>query len=595
LKSKFIISLAFLLLPCLANASITPVLNINKESICGIYLEAYKTKLNQENELSFDTKEIISHKNNEVYVSKNESTTPVTFTKPFIHEKIKWLEWDPIVGLKHSFKWGGGYTDISAISSIPFSDMRSLVFNSYTIGWRGPYFNILLIDNAELDPIISGADTSDENYLDLKKIKARHILPSNSSRAWGKINNLFTYENDFYFATNDTVEKITNTDDQVVCKIGVETNFKSKQLSALENIANNSLMTKGVTHISGYYGSMGNQHHEIKDGFSDAIGKPWLMKLSKNGQCANKGEINNCEKNNRVDFVLNDFAKSDPWSYREAQTIKQHMTAAKYVLQGYYRNLGLSELKSAGIANQAVYDFIYKTVSLHPIIKNGTLPPLPTENTYTLDDGVSVIPKNWYNKTSLMWAAHFNDYDAVNRLLRSSFDVNQVTSSSNSYASIQRLNRSALTYANENASSQIIELLLNNGADDTIIDSTGNKLNYYLSTNPNEVKTLFQMPNGHATEITPSFDCAKARSDIEKAICQSKGLSIYDKQLGDLYSMLQRNNKLPELKQLQRNWLKATQLKCSGLYPEKIASCLKVEYRPRIRFLQNLLNESNVY
>lgn len=34
----------------------------------------------------------------------------------------------------------------------------------------------------------------------------------------------------------------------------------------------------------------------------------------------------------------------------------------------------------------------------------------------------------------------------------------------------------------------------------------------------------------------PSFDCAKARTQVEKAICESPTASALDKQLGDIYT-----------------------------------------------------------
>ena len=45
-----------------------------------------------------------------------------------------------------------------------------------------------------------------------------------------------------------------------------------------------------------------------------------------------------------------------------------------------------------------------------------------------------------------------------------------------------------------------------------------------------------------ASAAGPSFDCAKAASDIEKLICQDSELAELDNSLAELYSVLLKNN-----------------------------------------------------
>jgi uncharacterized protein len=70
------------------------------------------------------------------------------------------------------------------------------------------------------------------------------------------------------------------------------------------------------------------------------------------------------------------------------------------------------------------------------------------------------------------------------------------------------------------------------------------------------------------------FNCAKARTAVEKAICNNPQLSNADGQLGKIYSQL---SKTPQLKQEQRDWLKRRDQECST-----DSSCLLQMYRQRI-------------
>lgn len=75
---------------------------------------------------------------------------------------------------------------------------------------------------------------------------------------------------------------------------------------------------------------------------------------------------------------------------------------------------------------------------------------------------------------------------------------------------------------------------------------------------------LFPMTAAHATG-GPSFDCKRASSVIEKAICASPSLAEKDQQLADLYH--QFLNGLPEsarsdARQMQRLWVKNRGIRC---------------------------------
>ena len=74
-----------------------------------------------------------------------------------------------------------------------------------------------------------------------------------------------------------------------------------------------------------------------------------------------------------------------------------------------------------------------------------------------------------------------------------------------------------------------------------------------------------------------SFDCSKARTDVEKTICASAALSGLDDQLAKAYesAMLLSDNP-GRLKNQQREWLRNVRNRCQG------ETCLKAAYETRL-------------
>lgn len=80
-----------------------------------------------------------------------------------------------------------------------------------------------------------------------------------------------------------------------------------------------------------------------------------------------------------------------------------------------------------------------------------------------------------------------------------------------------------------------------------------------------------------------SFDCEKARTFIEQAICNNYELSTLDDSLSVAYNRaLFRVFNSQQLKINQKNWLKNTRNRCTD------ESCLKRVYIKRIDFLDSL-------
>ncbi|MFC1567625.1 alpha-2-macroglobulin family protein [Pseudomonadota bacterium] len=92
-------------------------------------------------------------------------------------------------------------------------------------------------------------------------------------------------------------------------------------------------------------------------------------------------------------------------------------------------------------------------------------------------------------------------------------------------------------------------------------------------------------------EAAPSFDCTKASTNIERAICKSGRLSRQDTKLASLYKNVL--NKLPidvqkEIKEEQRAWLKNRNKSCKVPKGE-LNKCLLKQYKDRNSELSKLL------
>lgn len=84
-----------------------------------------------------------------------------------------------------------------------------------------------------------------------------------------------------------------------------------------------------------------------------------------------------------------------------------------------------------------------------------------------------------------------------------------------------------------------------------------------------------------------SFDCTKASTVIEKAICSDTELSKIDEDMSAIYAKVYAIN--PDIKSSQRDWLK--NIKQCGDEPN-VVSCLKEAYRIRLSGLNQLTDKN---
>jgi ankyrin repeat protein len=212
-----------------------------------------------------------------------------------------------------------------------------------------------------------------------------------------------------------------------------------------------------------------------------------------------------------------------------------------------------------------------------------------------LKAGADPNQPNGFGKTPLMLAAHLDRPDSIRILLSAHAEVNAVThnvsfSCSNGF---ERVGRSALTYAAENASPVVIKLLLDAGADPKIRDSKGNGLDYYLAKNPritSEEKKLgvTDLSKIASQFVGPSFNCHAARTSIEKLICKSEVLRMFDMELARAYELLHAKQGALVIAD-QRDWIKRRNASCTGVNLSE--DCLAEIMRTRIRYLHNRNSE----
>jgi hypothetical protein len=108
----------------------------------------------------------------------------------------------------------------------------------------------------------------------------------------------------------------------------------------------------------------------------------------------------------------------------------------------------------------------------------------PDEVRLLLDGGADIDEGNSFGKTALMYAAHYDLADTVTLLLARGADVSKRTHASTAMdTNMTFVQRTALMYATENASTGVIQTLIQAGADTCAFDSGNRDVANYLSRN----------------------------------------------------------------------------------------------------------------
>ena len=328
-------------------------------------------------------------------------------------------------------------------------------------------------------------------------------------------------------------------------------------------------------------------------------------------------------KNNAITeltrYYMNNFSYSEDFANKLAAKNINSIPAAYYALDVYYDAdddvTSIQQLVKGEIINYKDYlkdyNISFSNCQLIPIVPGWAFENHITTLTFLVDlpSQLDSLPKdnlksidNSFSKDLLMYAAHMNNLDTVKKLLSLQWPLYKTTSK---YARhwdchpIKRIHRSALTYAAENASIELIKTLVEAGADTTIKDSQGNTLDFYINLNPRfsaEEKTLgfdgVLKKYAGPTEIKPSFSCSGKLNRIERAICDSEGLSIYDRELATNYKKAMKHEKIAkQFKKDQIRWIGKRNRECKAFEKDfQVDACIARTTRARIRYLEYLLD-----
>ncbi|MCT4613447.1 MAG: lysozyme inhibitor LprI family protein [Marinifilaceae bacterium] len=106
------------------------------------------------------------------------------------------------------------------------------------------------------------------------------------------------------------------------------------------------------------------------------------------------------------------------------------------------------------------------------------------------------------------------------------------------------------------------------------------KVNYYTD-DKNKESAYIKYSSISPKAPIPSFDPAKAKTKIEKAICSDVVLASLDFRMHKVYKKLKKNN-TPDLKTTQTKWLKTRNKSCENKSGEELIQSLKKLYKLRL-------------
>jgi len=568
---------------------------------------------------------------------------------------IEWLTWKPISNFNNKVRDGGYQTEVLLIANKRIGN-NNLILTVGGLGWRGYVYRMFLIPDNKINKFIEEAKLANDNSaFDFNFKSFNLIFPtkefSPNDFAWN-FRNVFIYKNEFYILLGDwktdefNISKISKDSIQILCSFNDRINNRG-DFYFLQLFGEMLNKVSGCGYDETCKGSIGNMNcwHDGKKYVTELITKKIKPHLIKEDEYQ---EYNSFLKGNF--FRL--YSYSDIWTNRFYNTLITVLPLAENEL----KNMLISTYKyNEKKANKLAKHYIAKSLEItlnghhgaglsvlyeeekenkskklnhwlqmqQKAINKGYLNPnieyefayniYSFQNTDTqslLIDHIEFMSKNKlknilkfkntneFGKNLLMYSSHMNHFNSVKNIL--SFEnINSLTKKDVEYScsNVKVRGRSALTYACENASKELIALLVQNKADRSISDSQKNTLEYYLKKNPyldefdkkqgleflNSLKTL------NIKKLKPSFNCKKARTRREQAICSSNTLSNYDRSMSILYTKLKDRKNFDKIQLTQRQWNKDIKFRCNSYTLENdYKACLAREIRNRTYFLQKV-------
>lgn len=596
-----------------ASADIKPdqlTLELNEAPVCQSFLSVIQQRYESTQSLA-DWQTVESLDTDLVTIPAMQTPRPIIkFSQQYAHPNWQWLDWTPWLAREATFNANMGYPEQFTLLTSPHAPTEiaeRLMLRIYTIGWRGPFVEYFMLPAEQLTALKNPELVSDklEDFL-----KPFAVAEFSENSAIKTAFNLFKFDNELYYlGTELSVWRAWPTPQQV-CKIAQPQLAEIAEIRALHAVVMDTYVTAGENEN---HGTLGFNPPIGNGAWFDLLARPWLLKPT-TPDCADTS----CIATAAVSHWLQIFARTDAWSQREALALQELMALVELPAASFYQqHFAMSPELAKLTAAQAVQNYLYRASGAAPAA-NFSLEPscgedaddneingicawqadYPLDRFTTLDSQQQqqlLTQSNWHGKTALMWAAHFNDYDAIEQLLAQQAPVNAVTAVKSKWRSLQQDQRSALMYAAENAAPATIALLLKAGASTTAKDSAGNDLAFYLKKNRSlqlrgitgiSVEQLRQQ-----TVPEPTFACDKVTRAHEQLLCSSKGLRIYDAELSSRYQALQKTAIASNLKDHQRQWLKKVWAECKLVEKAEELPCYKQQYRVRIRLLDMLLEQ----
>lgn len=553
------------------------------------------------------------------------------------HSKAASLE--PLSGdniVRPSFSVLESFGDEGAIIKADISvggQAHVLLYSRRMHSWRGDNFEGYLISPEQVsglvDQIKQGKETSIKPFYGTAW---RQETPFQMNGDWYMDETMPAFDenngdrNIFRLLGGGTIEK--------VCQIKIFESFDAKKVTHSSELPFFSAYVRSMEEIMLSDGSCGTSHPEVgaqESGryfVSQSVMRPWALNFE-------PGKFDPPKK--LLNEHFDQWRYSDIWSYRERDVLENLKLDAQSELSLYLQKNFSYSLESANtLASQildemkisyyslASFDDAGKDFSKYQQLIDGNLAgwqqfansmefseesmlfpefSLVVDNPHLIEklpqSGKAENYVTIYGKDLLMAAAHMNNYDAVRYLVEHGWALDRATYKEDGmcWEGPSRVNRSALTYAVENASPYLISYLIRSGANAEVVDSDKNNLNFYLQKNPrfsdqqkslglSGVLALYPAD----VKIKPSFSCDGKLGRVEASICKSEGLSIYDLELRDAFTKARSISNLSDLiKNSQIKWLINRNKLCGAFIEDfQLNACIARITRARIRYLENI-------
>ena len=540
-----------------------------------------------------------------------------------------------------------------------------LVKRANTWSWRGPTFSAFLFaDQATLDVALSASKNVEEL---LSKGRRFYPSPSDPSTMDGEQswawNELFALGDGYYFLDQGNDFALANAEAVRVYRLAaggntrMVCNFALSDPAAITAFESRPAFKAFIRVLRGIgYGGpdCGTLHSSTMHGNSAqaavtrAALRPWAISAARKGSGYYRYF-------GGIETFLFQWSLGDPWSRREFLTLDEHRRAAERDVAAYLvASYGLAP-EQAGIQARRMVDDI---VAAHLLIPNSYVPgaanwfgdnppvidlklvnpnerpdsiaPAMTPLQVSMDGAEALAPRlfralgdstarkaylaaaddrelaNAYGKTVLMTAAHLNALDAVKELLAAGAGVNAIThepSLSGCESELKHHERTALMYAAENASFEVMDALVAAGASPDAKDSEGVSVDDYLARNPRLASLGTPPPTNVAEALTrfhlqpannePSYSCAGKLSALETLICGDPSAALYDREMARGFAAWkEKSSNASDAVAEQLDWLRRRNRVCGAMDGDDAKRlCLEEMLRARSRYIENRLAE----